>query len=110
MSNLFRLCLVGGLGALAILMIGVGMARNIGALLAPIHLMLFLLIVVLYLLPALLAVYRGCEATLTIVGVNVLLGWTILGWFVAFGWAVSGKTRMLPPGTNPPPVQPLPSH
>jgi hypothetical protein len=110
MSNLFRLFIVGCLCACAVLLIAVGMARNAGALLAPVQLLLFLLAAALYLSPVFIALHRGCEATLLITLVDVFLGWTILGWFAAFGWAVAGKTRPLPPAAAPPPVHPLPSH
>ena len=110
MNNLFRLLVVGCLCACAFLFVAVGMARNVGALLAPVQLLLLLLTVALYLSPIAVALYRGCEATVKIALVDVFLGWTILGWFAAFGWAVSGKTRTLPPAPAPPPVHPLPSH
>ncbi len=110
MNNLFRLLVVGCLCAFAVLFVAVGMARNVGALLAPVHLLLFLLTAALYLTPVFVAQYRGCEATVKIALVDVFLGWTILGWFAAFGWAISGKIRTLPPAAAPPPVHPLPSH
>ncbi len=102
MNYLLRLFVVGGLVALAILSIALGMARNVGALAAPAHLLVFFLAVVFYLLPIGLAMYRDCKAAVWITVVDVFLGWTIFGWFVALGWAASGKTRGLPPGVTPP--------
>jgi uncharacterized RDD family membrane protein YckC len=55
MNNLLRLIIVGVLLAFAVVMIGVGMARNTTDLLAPVHLLLFTLAVVLYLFPTVLA-------------------------------------------------------
>jgi hypothetical protein len=55
MNNLLRLIIVGVLLAFAVVMIGVGMARNTTDLLAPVHLLLFALAVVLYLFPTVLA-------------------------------------------------------
>lgn len=104
MNNLLRLIVVSALLAFAILMIGLGMARNTNDLLAPLHLLLFGVAVVLYLSPTALAFYRGCKALLWISLVNVFTGWTIAGWFVAIGWAASGKVETLPPA--PPPALP----
>lgn len=110
MNNLLRLLVIGGLIVLAVLSIGLGMARNVGALAAPAHLLVFVLAVVLYILPAGLAMYRDCKAVLWIAVVDVFLGWTIFGWFVAFGWAASGSRRKLPPVVTPPSIHPIPGH
>ena len=110
MNNLLRLIIVGVLLAFAIVMIGVGMARNTTELLAPLHLLLFALAAVLYLFPTVLAFYRDCKATVWIAVVNVFLGWTILGWFVAIGWAASGKIGTPPTAIATPPGQAIPGH
>jgi hypothetical protein len=54
--------------------------------------------------------YRDCKSTAWIVAVNLLLGWTIFGWFVAMGWAASGKIREPVHPIGAPPVQPMPGH
>jgi hypothetical protein len=64
---------------------------------------LLLLGVALYLLPSALAAYRDCRATAWIIALNILLGWTVLGWVVAIGWAASGKARKAPPTLPAPP-------
>lgn len=99
MSHLLRLSIVGGLAALAVLIIAVGLARNDAALLAPVNLFLFVMAIALYLLPTGLALYRDCRAAGWIAAINVLLGWTLFGWAAALGWAASGATRpvVLPP-------------
>jgi hypothetical protein len=51
MNNLLRLIIVGVLLAFAVLMLGLGMARDTTDLLAPLHLLLFGIAVVVYLLP-----------------------------------------------------------
>jgi Superinfection immunity protein len=107
MNTMLRLVLAGGLVAFAILMVVIGLARNTAALAAPAHLILFLLVVALYLVPSALAVHRNCLATSWIIALNVLLGWTLFGWVVALGWAAAGKTAALPPA---PPVRPLAGH
>ena len=43
---------------------------------------------VIYMLPALLAWSMGCPRRVAITLVNLLLGWTIIGWIVALVWAV----------------------
>lgn len=107
MKNLLRLIAVGGLVLVAVLMIALGMARNTNALLAPLHLLAFVVVVALYLLPTGLAMYRDCKATIWIILLDVFLGWTFFGWIVAIGWAASGKTRTPPPTI---PSHPVPSH
>jgi RsiW-degrading membrane proteinase PrsW (M82 family) len=107
MKDLFRLIAVCGLLLIGALAFALGMAQNTGDLLAPLHLLLLVLVVVFYLLPSGLAVYRDCNATIWIVMLDVFLGWTFVGWAVAMGWAASGKTRILPPSI---PTYPVPSH
>lgn len=95
---------------MAVLAIALGMARNMGALAAPAHLLVFALAVAVYIFPVVLAMYRDCEAVVWISVVDVLLGWTILGWFVALGWAASGKRKGLPPAMPHPPIHPVAGH
>jgi hypothetical protein len=97
MSNLVRLFLGALLAAIAILAIAVGLARHNTELLAPFHLLIFFVLIALYVAPALVALYRTCTATGWIVSLNILLGWTILGWAIAMAWAVRGKTAAAGP-------------
>jgi T4 superinfection immunity protein len=41
-------------------------------------------------IPALIAIRRNHKNQIGIFALNVLLGWTIIGWVVAFIWALSG--------------------
>lgn len=41
----------------------------------------------LYLAPAMIADARGRNDAFAVTMVNVLLGWTVVGWFAAFVWA-----------------------
>jgi len=50
-------------------------------------------VVMLYFLPFALAKWRKHPASDGILVVNLLLGWTVLGWIVALAWA----------GSRPPP-------
>lgn len=110
MNQLLRLVVAGGLIAAAILIIAMGMARHNAALMGPVDLVLFLLAVAVYLLPAGLAVYRDCKATPWIALVNISLGWTILGWFAALGWAASGSVSPAAPPIAHPPIRPATGH
>ena len=56
---------------------------------------LILLVVglILYFLPTFIAMSRGkANGTGGVFLVNLLLGWSVIGWFVAFIWACSGDT------------------
>ncbi len=48
-----------------------------------------------YFLPAFVAFMRGHQNTVAIFLVNLLLGWTFIGWVVALVWAF---TAVQPPG------------
>jgi len=96
MSNLLRLLVLAGLIVLAVLAIGLGLARNTAAVAAPAHLILFLALVGLYLVPSGLALHRNCVATGWIVAVIIMLGWTMFIWVIALGWAAAGKAAVIP--------------
>ncbi|MFZ1938920.1 MAG: superinfection immunity protein [Terracidiphilus sp.] len=110
MNNLLRLVVIAGLAACAVVIVALGFARHDADLMAPVTLMLFVLAVLVYLLPTGFAMYRHCKATVWIGLVNVFLGWTILGWAAAMGWAASGQTREPGHPIGTPPVQPVPLH
>jgi hypothetical protein len=110
MNNLLRLIVVCGLAVFAVLIIALGMARNTGALLAPVHLLLLVILVVGYLFPTAVAYYRNCESVVWITLLNVFLGWTLFGWVLAVGWAASGKTRPLGPAIATPSGPALQGH
>ena len=46
-----------------------------------------IIILTLYFLPSLIAVYRKHQDWLAICMVNLFLGWTIIGWFRALFWS-----------------------
>jgi threonine/homoserine/homoserine lactone efflux protein len=50
-------------------------------------------LVAIYMIPALVARKRGHENTLAITALNILAGWTLVGWVVAFVWACTGPNR-----------------
>jgi hypothetical protein len=110
MNNLLRAFFTAGLIVVAIMMIAVGLARHSAELLHPLHLILFVAVVVLYLVPSALALYRNCNAAAWIAALNILLGWTLFGWVIALGWAASGKARTRPPSIPARPIRSAPGH
>jgi hypothetical protein len=110
MNNRFRAFFAAGLIAFAILVIAVGLVRYTVALLSPTHLISFVALVVAYLLPSALALYRNSTATGWITALNILLGWTLFGWFIALGWAAGGKTRVQPVATSTQHIRPVQQH
>lgn len=54
---------------------------------------LFIIVLaILYFVPLGVAAYRHTKARGGILIVNLLLGWTFIGWVVALAWAVTGET------------------
>lgn len=47
----------------------------------------------LYLLPGFVAARRKCKSGAGIVILNLLLGWTFVGWVVALVWAAVGEPK-----------------
>jgi hypothetical protein len=46
-----------------------------------------------YLLPTIVAALRHAKSMVGIVLLNVLLGWTFIGWIIALIWSLTGKTQ-----------------
>lgn len=93
MGSMLRL-LIGALLVLsALLAIAIGLARHTPALTGPAHLILLILALLVYVLPSAIALHRNCSAIVWIIGLNILLGWTVLGWVLALGWAAGSKQR-----------------
>ena len=53
---------------------------------------MLMLIAILYMLPTLIAHARDIPQRQTITILNIVLGWTLIGWLVAFFWAMSAET------------------
>lgn len=51
------------------------------------------LFLLLYLAPTVIAYGRSVRNTAGLAVLNLLLGWTILGWIAALIWALSGDTN-----------------
>ena len=54
---------------------------------------LAIIFLAVYLIPTIVAVRHKKAAASGIFLLNLLLGWTILGWIVALIWAVNGETQ-----------------
>ena len=55
--------------------------------------MLWLLPVLLYFLPTIIAFRRRHPRRGAIFLLNVLLGWTMIGWIATFAWSLMGESR-----------------
>jgi Superinfection immunity protein len=59
---------------------------------SPMHLLIVLLVMLVlcvpYFIPSIIAFYRKKANRAAILAVNVLLGWTFVGWVVALIWAL----------------------
>lgn len=58
----------------------------------------------LYLLPSFVAAGRKCKAGAGIVTLNLLLGWTLLGWVGALIWASVSEPKVLQASLLRPPA------
>ena len=54
---------------------------------------ILLILLAVYFLPAIIASVRGHFSFGSILAVNTFLGWTVLGWLMAFAWSLSGNTK-----------------
>ena len=52
-----------------------------------------LIIVGVYFLPTLISYDRKHDSRAGIMALNLLLGWSLIGWIIAFIWALSGKNN-----------------
>jgi Superinfection immunity protein len=60
------------------------------------------LIVLVYFSPMCVAYYRGHPNAMAIFALNLLLGWTFIGWVVALVWALTAVPRReSAPGSQP---------
>ena len=72
------------------------------------------IVIGLYLLPSITAIFGGHPTAVGIVVLNLLLGWTVIGWVAAFVWAcIKPKPSMqviqVAPHRPPPPLSHKPT-
>jgi len=53
-----------------------------------------IVILLAYFMPTVIALLSKKKNTLAILTLNLLLGWTVLGWIVALVWAVTKDSNM----------------
>ena len=64
-------------------------AAAAGTALGGTAILLFSLLFVGYFLPSIIALLRRHKDALAIIAIDVLLGWSVAGWFIAFIWSLS---------------------
>jgi hypothetical protein len=57
------------------------------------ELLVFLALIVIYFVPTIVAGRRQHNSWWAIALVNIALGWTLLGWFIAMVWSLTGNVR-----------------
>ena len=110
MKNMLRLLIFAGIVPCGIVVVALGFVQHEENLMAPVNLVLFVAGILFYLFPMGLAIYRDCKATLAISLLNVFLGWTVIGWFAALGWAVAGAVCKADHPLSAPPAHPVAGH
>ena len=63
-------------------------------LIQPWHIIVLTVLFCVYIFPLSVAMHRKCKATNGIGVVNMLLGWTFIGWVVALAWAACGEKKL----------------
>jgi len=53
---------------------------------------LLILIVIIYMLPTVIAIARDIPQRKAVAVVNIIFGWTLIGWIGAFIWALMAET------------------
>ena len=54
----------------------------------------FALLFIMYWLPTIVAIARQAHSALGIFLLNLFLGWTVVGWFVALIWSLAADNRI----------------
>jgi hypothetical protein len=60
------------------------------------NVIMLMLILILYLLPTLIAFGREHPRRGEIAVVNIVVGWTLIGWIIVFLWAALGRVEAQP--------------
>lgn len=94
MKRLVEILVFGGVFLIGVLVPALELAKHGVDILAPLYLVFLVIGMGFYLLPTLLAGYRNTQHATWIAVVNLLLGWTILGWVICLGWAAYGGAAM----------------
>ena len=54
---------------------------------------LFYIVIALYFIPSIVALIRSKSNLLAIIALNILLGWTVIGWIVALVWSLTSNSK-----------------
>jgi hypothetical protein len=85
-----------GIVALALLVLPPLLADDVGAFWeGMLGLAMLLVMALLYVLPSLIAWKRKHKSTGGIVALNVLTGWTFIGWLIALVWSLSSPRDVI---------------
>ncbi|HZK91314.1 MAG TPA: superinfection immunity protein [Stellaceae bacterium] len=57
---------------------------------------MLIIVVAIYMLPTLIAFGREHPRRMDLAVVNILFGWTLIGWFAVFFWALLARTAPQP--------------
>lgn len=52
-----------------------------------------ILLILVYMIPSIIAGIRHHHSGWAIMALNVLLGWTVLGWLISFIWSLTGVRK-----------------
>jgi uncharacterized membrane protein len=63
---------------------------------ATTNVIMLMLVVIIYMLPTLIAFSREHLRRQGVTVLNILLGWTLIGWIVVFLWAALGRAEAQP--------------
>jgi len=64
--------------------------------LVGLSLVYLILIGLAYFIPAVIAFMRGHQSRWAILVLNIVFGWTFIGWIIALIWSLTGVTRPFP--------------
>lgn len=57
------------------------------------HIIAYMIVAVIYFIPTIIVLYRGCEDIFFVVMINVLFGWLVIGWLVSLALAFCADDR-----------------
>jgi hypothetical protein len=69
---------------------------------SPIQLIILIIIGVPYFVPSIVAFARHHHNAWAIFALNLITGWTAIGWVGAFVWALTNPSRTVPAAAPPP--------
>ena len=68
----------------------------------------FWFLVIVYFTPSVIALMRGHHNAGALIALNILLGWTVVGWIAAFVWSLTNRAKTVVVSNPLPPESPAP--